>query len=85
MRRDGARTALVVANLGADSLRGIRLRSDAGALVPGKYGARDLLGTSTLAEFRVSAGGALTDVSLPTLAPRAGLVFDLTRQRGPQR
>ena len=85
LRRDGARTALVVANLGADSLSGIRLRSDAGALAPGRYWARDLLGTSTLAEFRVSAGGALTDVSLPTLAPRAGLVFDLTRQRGPQR
>ncbi|MEK6611855.1 MAG: alpha-amylase family glycosyl hydrolase [Gemmatimonadota bacterium] len=82
LRRDGARTVLVVTNLGADSLAGVTLRSGPEALAPGRYAARDLLGRSTLAAIRVDAAGQLRAAGpLPMLAPRAGSIFDLTRSR----
>ena len=80
LRRDGARVALVVANLGADTLTGVTIGSEARALAPGRYAARDLLGTTQLAPIVVDDAGVVRrGTRLPVLAPHDGLVFDLTR------
>lgn len=82
LRRDGLRTALVIANLGADPLAGVTLHSGPGALAPGRYIPRHLLGRSTLAAIRVNAAGQVSTAGpLPTLAPRAGSIFDLMLTR----
>lgn len=82
LRREGARTALVVANVGADSLTEVTVGSAATALAAGRYMARDLLGAATLAPLRVDAAGRVhSGTRLPPLAPHQGLVFDLTRAR----
>lgn len=82
LRRAGARTALVVANVGADSLTDVTVGSGAAALSAGRYVARDLLGAATLAPLLVDAAGRVRGGSpLPPLAPHQGLVFDLTRAR----
>ncbi|MBI3567941.1 MAG: DUF3459 domain-containing protein [Gemmatimonadetes bacterium] len=81
LRRAGTRTVLVVANLGAEPLAGVTLRSDVAVFARGRYAGRILFGPAALDAFAIRASGAMNDVPLPTLAPHAGLVFELTRMR----
>lgn len=80
VRRAGDQMVLVVANLGNRTLGGVTLAADAGALPPGTWAARSLLGGRRAAPVRVGPDGRLTGyVPLPALAPREGYLFELTR------
>jgi len=81
LRRDGARTALVVANLGAAPARGVTLASADGALPSGTYAARSLIGGPAGSSFRVAADGRVAGyVPLPVLGPLESHVLELTAQ-----
>lgn len=82
LRRTGARTVLVVANVGAAPLAGVTLASGTGALHAGHFTPNVLFGSAHLPAFRVTRSGRLpAGVTLPTLAPYSGVVFDLTTAR----
>lgn len=82
LRRTGARTVLVVANVGAAPLGGVTLASGDRALNAGDFIPRVLFGSAHLSAFRVSRSGRLpAGVILPKLAPYSGVVFDLTAAR----
>jgi hypothetical protein len=81
VRRDGDRAVLVVANLSATPRERVMVSAPAGALPPGTWTPRDLLGGTRAAPLRVGADGALTGyVPLPRLAPTQGYVFELGRR-----
>lgn len=83
LRREGGRAVLVVANLGSSPEREPALRSEPGALPPGRYEARDLLDGSVAADLVVGADGALAAYApMPSLAPLESRVLGLT---GPAR
>jgi alpha-amylase len=80
LRREGRRAVLVVANLGTTPVDGVSLASEGGALRPGVYAPRSLLGPAAAAALRVGADGRVQGyVPLPTLAPLQARVFELAR------
>lgn len=82
LRRTGTRAVLVVANLGAVPLGGVTLASGVRALGAGHFIPGVLFGSAHLSAFSVSRSGRLpAGVTLPMLAPYAGVVFDLASAR----
>ncbi len=81
VRRAGRRAVLVVANLGGTPAADVTLESAAGALPPGRYAPRNLLGGPDGASLRVGADGRITRyVPAATLGARESLVLDLVRR-----
>jgi len=82
LRRAGDRAVLVVANLGDAPVTGLVLSGAAGALPPGTYQARNLLGGPDGAVLEVGADGSVQGYQpVPgALASRASLVLDLVRR-----
>ncbi len=79
LRRNGARVALVVANLATSPRTGVTISSSDSVLPAARYRTRDLLGGTTGAPLNVDRAGRLNAYApLPTLAPRRTYVFDLT-------
>ena len=80
LRREGRRTVLVVANLGAAPLAGVALESAAGALPAGRWTTRALLGGAPpAAPLSVGADGRIRRyVPLPELAPLESHVLELS-------
>jgi glycosidase len=80
LRRDGGRAVLVIANLGAAQVSRAALTAAAGALRPGRYVARPLVGGAPAAAFTVGADGAIRGyVPFATLAPMQAHVLELVR------
>jgi glycosidase len=83
VRREGNRAVLVVANLGTTALANVALSSDAGALPPGSWRLRTLLGGTDGAALDVADDGRLHGFTpLATLAPLHGYLFELSPARG---
>ena len=82
LRREGDHAVLVVANLGDAPVNGLVIRSDAGALPPGSYQARSLLGGADGAVLEVGSDGSVQGYQpVPgPLASRASMVLDLVRR-----
>ena len=79
LRRAGARTVLVVANLGDAPRAGLALGSAERALPPGRYAAQPLLGGPAAAPLRVGADGRISGyVPFPSLAPKQAYVLELS-------
>ena len=79
LRRDGRRAVLVVANLGTSPASGVALSSADGALAPGRYAPRGLLGPAAGPPLTVRADGRVQGyVPAPTLAPLEVRVLDLS-------
>jgi glycosidase len=71
LRRDGAHTALVVANLGPAPSAGVTLTSAEGAVARGTYAMRPLIGDLGAASLRVGADERLAGyVPFATIGPR---------------
>ncbi len=80
LRRSGAHAVLVVVNLGGTAVPGVTLESAVGALAPGRYLPRNLLGGANGAMLQVRADGRITGYTpAATLGPRECLVLDLVR------
>jgi glycosidase len=82
LRRAGDHTVLVVANLADTQASGVAVSSEAGALPPGRYAPRNLLGGPDGAPLEVAAVGQLRDYS-PVSGPMGRhqvLVLDLVRR-----
>jgi hypothetical protein len=77
---------LVLANLTSQPLDGVALWSRRGALAPGRWALRALLGRANGVDLTVDARGQVQNFTpLPSLAPLEGYVFELGRTRGNQR
>ena len=82
VRVAGKRAVLVVANLGAAAVSGVSVSSGAGALPPGKYTARSLLGGPNGAALQVGPDGRVAGY-VPVrgaIGPRKSIVLDLVRR-----
>ena len=78
LRRDGKRAILVVVNLGASPLTGVRLSSTGAVLPAGRYLAKTLLGGKAAAQLRVATDGSIqTYIPLPMIRPMASHLFEL--------
>lgn len=78
LRRDGTRAVLVLVNLGRTPLAGVTLSSDERVLLPGRYGARNLLGGAPAAPLTVGSDGRIRQyVPLASLPHLEGYVFDI--------
>jgi len=78
VRRAGDHVVLVVANLGAAPASGVSISSGEGALPPGRYTARNLLGGPNGRTLQVHADGRIREyVPVATIGPRESLVLDL--------
>ncbi len=81
VRRDGERAVLVVANLGSAAAAGVTIASAPGALPPGRYAARNLLGGADGAELGVGADGRIRGYApARALGPVSALVLSLIRR-----
>jgi len=82
LRRAGNDLVLVVANLADSPLPDVSLGAAAGAMPPGRWTLRSLLGGSAAAPVDVGADGSLAGyVPLRTLAPHTGYLFELRAAR----
>ena len=81
LRRDGRRTVLVVANLGATALDGVTVTMPARALLPGRYGARELLGASVAPATLVVRAAPRAWVPVRRLAPMQAYLLELSPVR----
>jgi glycosidase/predicted alpha/beta superfamily hydrolase len=82
VRRDGERAVIVIANLGATTLRDVALSAPGASLPGGRWTMRDALGGPPAATLAVPADGAISGyVPLPSLAPMTAHVFTLTARR----
>jgi alpha-amylase len=82
LRRDGARSVLVVANLGQAPAENVRVASQAGALPRGRYAPRSLLDGPAAAPLAVGADGVVRGyVPFARLGPMEIHVLDLTPAR----
>jgi glycosidase len=80
LRAQGQDAALVIINFGDQALSGVTFSVATSELAPGTYSAQPLLGAEAGAPLTVGANGALDGYApLPTLAPRTGYIFGLTR------
>jgi glycosidase len=81
VRRSGANTVLVVANLGKTPLSGVSVSSMERSIAPGRYSASDLLGGADASPLEVGADGRIVSYApVPTLAPRRSYVLSLRRR-----
>jgi glycosidase len=82
LRRTGDRAVLVVANLGAAGVSSVSIGSGAGALPPGRYTARNLLGGPDGAALNVGEDGRIQGYApvAGEIGSRESLVLDLVRQ-----
>ncbi|MEO7822819.1 MAG: alpha-amylase family glycosyl hydrolase, partial [Gemmatimonadaceae bacterium] len=81
LRRDGKRAVLVVVNLGAAPLTGVRLSSAGAVLRAGRHLAKTLLGGGSAARLRVGTDGSIqTYIPLPVIRPMASHLFELVKQ-----
>ncbi len=79
LRQLGSRTILVVANLGAAPVAGLGVATAEGAVAPGRYRVRSLLGGPDAAPLRVPASGGIDAyIPFPTLAPLQAHVLELS-------
>jgi glycosidase len=79
LRREGDQVALVVANLGTTPLTGVALSSAAGALPPGRYTPRSLIGGQAAASLLSEAGGRIRGYEpLPSLDPLSAYIFQVS-------
>ncbi|HTK48452.1 MAG TPA: alpha-amylase family glycosyl hydrolase [Gemmatimonadaceae bacterium] len=79
VRRDGARSVLVVANLARSPRSAVSVGSDARTLPPGRYAARDLLSSATAATLEVGTDGRIAAYTpIATLPPQRAYVLQLT-------
>ena len=83
LRREEEHAVLVVANLGATPLTGVTIASAPGALEPGKYAPRNLLGGPDGTVLEVGLDGSIKGYLLVSAAlpPLQGFVLELVRQR----
>lgn len=78
LRRIEGRAVLVVVNLGAARLAGVRLSSHDRALPPGGYVLRGLLDGPSGSRLSIGAAGRLRDYApLPSLAPMTAYLWEL--------
>ena len=78
LRRDGSRTVLVVANLGATALRGVTVSSDAENAPVGTWHPTTLFGVKPAATLVVGADGRIARYTpVTTLEAFTGYVFEL--------
>jgi glycosidase len=78
LRRAGDHSVLVVANLGAAAASHVSIGSAEGALQPGPYACRDLLGGRNAAALQVSPDGRIQGyVPTGTIGSREALVLEL--------
>jgi glycosidase len=82
LRRAAGHAVLVVANLGDGAVSGVTLTSGPGAVPPGRYAPRSLLGGPGAAVLTVGGSGRVSGYVPVTgaLAPRQALVLDLVRR-----
>ncbi|PYO69522.1 MAG: alpha-amylase [Gemmatimonadetes bacterium] len=81
LRRTSRRAVLVVANLGGAAVSAVAIGSANGALPPGAYSPRNLLGGPNGTTLRVGADGRIREyVPAAAIAPRESLVLDLERR-----
>jgi len=84
LRLAGNHAVLVVANLGGTAAAGVSVTSDPGALEPGRYTMRNLLGGPNGAPLVVGADGRIRGyapaVARVGIGPRQSLVLDLIRR-----
>ncbi len=81
LRREGVHAVLVIANLGDSTLARVAIPSGERALPAGRYTARNLLGGTNGAPFRVGADGRIASyVPTTMLRAREFLVLDLIRR-----
>jgi glycosidase len=81
LRRAPGDAVLVVANLGASAATGVTISSAEGALPPGRYVARSLLGGPDGALLVVDPDGRIAGYApAASIGPRASLVLALTRR-----
>jgi alpha-amylase len=80
LRRAADRVVLVVANLGAAAASGLVIGSGEGALPPGRYTPRNLLGGPDGAMLRVGRDGRIRGYVPDAIGPRESLVLDLIRR-----
>ena len=84
LRRDGDQVALVLANVGARALTGVRLETTADVLPPGRWIPRDLLGASGATALDVGPDGAVRGwVPVDALPPSTAYLFELQRAPAP--
>src|SRR5213083_3156039 len=80
LRRTSRRAVLVVANLGGAAVSAVAIGSANGALPPGAYSPRNLLGGPNGTTLRVGDGRIREYVPAAAIAPRESLVLDLERR-----
>ena len=81
LRRDGRNVVLVVANLSASPIGGVAIASGAGALPPGGYALKALLGNAIARPLTADADGRVSGyVPLATLGATTSYVFALVRR-----
>src|SRR2546422_1000769 len=81
LRRTRRRAVLVVANLGGSAVSAVAIGSAEGALPPGTYSSRNLLGGPNGTTLRVGADGRIREhVPAAAIGPREGLVLELERR-----
>jgi glycosidase len=82
LRREGARSVMVVVNLGTKPLTNMTLSTSTGTLPAGRFTARALYGGLAGAALTIDSDGHMSGYApLPTLAPMRTYVFELTRAR----
>ena len=82
LRRAGDRIVMVVANLGATPLTGVKLTSEENALPAGRYNAVDLLGSRSTRSLISGSSGLFREYSpVDTLGPKETLVLNLIARR----
>jgi len=78
LRRTRRRAVLVVANLAGSAVSAVAIGSAQGALPPGTYSSRNLLGGPNGTTLRVGADGRIREyVPAAAIGPRESLVLDL--------
>jgi len=81
LRRAGDHAVLVVANLGATPVADVSIGSGRGALPPGRYTPRNLLGGRSVAPLSVGRDGRIQGyVQAAMIGSRESLVLDLIRR-----
>ena len=82
LRRRGSSIVLVVANLTTETLEGVTVASDEGAVPAGRWGVQPLLDDNVGRRLTVGANGRMDAYApLRTLAPLEGYVFALSKLR----
>ncbi|MBI4409929.1 MAG: hypothetical protein HY561_09490 [Gemmatimonadetes bacterium] len=83
LRRVDGQTVLVVANLGARSLGGVRVSSEDAVLPAGRYAVRPIFGGARASTLRVENDRRLRDWSpVAVLQPREVYVLELSPTDG---